>query len=233
MIGAAAVLVLLGLGLFVGGLATGARGLFWACVGVCAVAAVLLVVARRRDAGPPAGRRLASATTGDGESPDVQSDTPPVPPPTVRPSTPPVPPPAVRSRTPPDPPPAGGSWHSADSGPGAPGSVARPAGDGATGDGPGSVPASAAGGAEQTGEPPVEDVEVTDLLLVMDLTDEVLVVDEHPRYHVPGCRHLAGHPAIPLPLDEARTDGFTPCGLCAPDRTLAQRVRARRAAGNG
>ena len=78
----------------------------------------------------------------------------------------------------------------------------------------------------------MEDVEVTDLLLVMDLTDEVLVVDEHPRYHVPGCRHLAGHPAIPLPLDEARTDGFTPCGTCAPDRHLAERARARKSAGS-
>src|SRR3712207_7155612 len=32
-----------------------------------------------------------------------------------------------------------------------------------------------------TGEPGEEDVEVTDLLLVVDLDDEVLVVDEHPR----------------------------------------------------
>jgi hypothetical protein len=81
-------------------------------------------------------------------------------------------------------------------------------------------------------DPPVEDVEVTDLLLVVDLRDEVLVIDEHPRYHVAGCAHLAGRPTIPLPLDEARADGFTPCAICAPDRTLAQRVRERRAAGS-
>ena len=79
------------------------------------------------------------------------------------------------------------------------------------------------------GEPPVEEVEVTDLLLVLDLTDEVLVVDEHPRYHLAGCPHLAGAETIPLPMDEARTDGFTPCGTCAPDRHLAERERARRA----
>ena len=83
---------------------------------------------------------------------------------------------------------------------------------------------------DRRGEPGVEEVEVTDLLLVVDLTDEVLVVDEHPRYHLEGCRFLAGRETFPLPLDEARTDGFTPCALCAPDRHLADRERARKAA---
>jgi hypothetical protein len=78
------------------------------------------------------------------------------------------------------------------------------------------------------GEPPVEEVEVTDLLLVLDLTDEVLVVDEHPRYHLPGCPHLSTAEAIGLPMVEARIDGFTPCGTCAPDHHLAERERARR-----
>jgi hypothetical protein len=77
-------------------------------------------------------------------------------------------------------------------------------------------------------DPPVEEVEVTDLLLVVDLTDEVLVIDEHPRYHLTGCVHVAGRTTIPLPLDEARTDGFTPCAVCAPDSTLAERARRRR-----
>jgi hypothetical protein len=72
---------------------------------------------------------------------------------------------------------------------------------------------------------------VTDLLLVVDLTDEVLVIDEHPRYHLAGCRHLRGRTTIPLPLDEARTDGFTPCAACSPDRNLAERERARKHAG--
>jgi hypothetical protein len=79
------------------------------------------------------------------------------------------------------------------------------------------------------GEPPVEDVEVTDLLLVVDLRDDVLVVDEHPRYHRDGCPLLAGAEAVPLPVREARADGFTPCGTCRPDRHLAEAVRARRA----
>ena len=71
-------------------------------------------------------------------------------------------------------------------------------------------------------DPGIEEVEVTDLLVIVDLTDEVLVVDEHPRYHVADCAWLAGRETIPLPLDEARTDGFTPCAVCSPDRTLAE-----------
>ena len=63
---------------------------------------------------------------------------------------------------------------------------------------------------------------------MVDLKDEVLVIDEHPRYHLAGCRHLRGRTAIPVPLDEARADGFTPCAACAPDRHLADQVRARR-----
>ena len=81
-------------------------------------------------------------------------------------------------------------------------------------------------------DPGVEEVEVTDLLLVVDLTDEVLVVDEHPRYHLAECRWLAGRETIPLPLDEARTDGFTPCAVCSPDRTLAERARSRKHTAN-
>lgn len=77
-------------------------------------------------------------------------------------------------------------------------------------------------------DPPVEEVEVTDLLVIVDLKDEVLVVDEHPRYHVAGCSWVGSRATIPLPLDEARTDGFTPCAACRPDRTIAGRARASR-----
>jgi hypothetical protein len=90
------------------------------------------------------------------------------------------------------------------------------------------APRGTSGPVDPSGDPPVEEVEVTDLLLVVDLRDEVLVVDEHPRYHVGGCRWLTGRETIPLPMDEARTDGFTPCGWCEPDRTLAERERSRR-----
>jgi len=80
------------------------------------------------------------------------------------------------------------------------------------------------------GEPAEEEVEVTDLLLVIDLTDEVVVVDEHPRYHLAGCSQTAGAEEIPLPLVEARQDGFTACGVCCPDQHLAAAERSRRAA---
>ena len=85
-------------------------------------------------------------------------------------------------------------------------------------------------GAGEAPEPPVEEVEVTDLLLVMDLRDEVLVVDEHPRYHLAGCPYLAGRETFPLPIDEARADGFTPCArlLTRPEpRAAGPRAQAR------
>jgi hypothetical protein len=91
-----------------------------------------------------------------------------------------------------------------------------------------SAPAEAEGAPRDRPDPAVEEVEVTDLLIVVDLKDEVLVVDEHPRYHVAECSWLAGRETIPLPLDEARTDGFTPCAVCSPDRTLADRAKARK-----
>lgn len=95
----------------------------------------------------------------------------------------------------------------------------------------GAAPAERSGGAPQDSpDPDVEDVEVTDLLLVVDLKDEVFVLDERPRYHLAGCVHLQGRTPIPLPHDEARTDGFTPCAVCEPDHTLADQVRARKAA---
>lgn len=181
MIVAAGLLVLAGLGLFVAGVLTGDTAFYWACVGACVVAAVLLVVARVRmttGARPAEAKASVPAAAGrhTGESPAVTR-------PDARPD---------------------------DAEPAETSTAAAPAGE------------------ADDGEPPVEEVEVTDLLLVVDLTDEVLVVDEHPRYHVAGCRSVAGQATIPIPLDEARTDGFTPCGVCRPDATLSERVRARK-----
>src|SRR5215218_3658700 len=172
MIMGAAVLVLLGLGFFVAGIVTGTVWLYWACVAACAVAAVLIVLARRQ---------LSASRPGPAE------------------------------QTP-----------AAPFGPDSGGSTARPA-DLAEGDAapvaatspPGAAAAAAAAptspaaaqAPEELEDPPVEEVEVTDLLMVVDLTDEVLVIDEHPRYHLAGCAHLTGRTPIPLPLDEARTDG--------------------------
>jgi hypothetical protein len=218
---AAGLLLLVGLGLLVAGVATGVTALYWACVAVCVVAAVLLFVVRRRLAtesqeasdseshtaashdvaprtAPPADRERQSAAEPVGEEP---ADAPAQagPPPAAEPGI------AERPSTAPD---LGTETGMAT------GAHARP-------------PADA-----HSDEAPLEEVEVTDLLLVVDLHDEVLVIDEHPRYHLSGCVYLTGRTTIPLPIDEARGDGFTPCGSCSPDRTLAQRVRAGRAAGS-
>jgi hypothetical protein len=226
----AGLLVLAGLGLFVAGVLTGVTALYWACVGVCAVAAVLLI-ASRRSTGAPAS---TADTTASAAAAPPAGQTPAAPPrQAVEPATgteatapeePPATPPATDTEHP-----AGVHATAHRTGPAGPstgGSTAVGAhgsrGTHAAADGP-------AGVAAHMAEPGAEEVEVTDLLLVVDLTDEVLVVDEHPRYHLEGCRFLAGRETFALPLDEARTDGFTPCALCTPDRHLADRERARRA----
>jgi hypothetical protein len=216
---AAALLVLVGLGLFVGGILTGATVLYWLCVAACAAAGVFLVLARTRMGSTAAAPSTSSRTTA--------TDTP------SAPAAEPFPPAASAwERT------ASRAWEPAIAPVGDPAappvaeSVAPEHSSFRPPDEPPSTPAHAprgtSGAVDPSGDPPVEEVEVTDLLLVVDLRDEVLVVDEHPRYHVGGCRWLTGRETIPLPMDEARTDGFTPCGWCEPDRTLAERERSRR-----
>jgi hypothetical protein len=78
-------------------------------------------------------------------------------------------------------------------------------------------------------EPAEENTDATDLLVVSELTDEVVVIDERPRYHLATCGWLGDRPTMPLPVSEARELGFTPCGQCTPDGTLAARHRADRA----
>ena len=96
-----------------------------------------------------------------------------------------------------------------------------------------------AGSAERNGHPgetqtgddqlPEEDTDAADLLVVYELTDEVLVVDEQPRYHLARCRLPDHELAERLPVREARELGFTPCGRCRPDTTLSRKHRASRA----
>jgi type IV secretory pathway VirB10-like protein len=228
---AAGLLVLLGLGMFVAGVATGTTLLYWATVVACVVAAVLLVLARRevsaaarperRPSTPPSGGP-AAAPAETSEQPAVPATAAPVPPP-APPVAEPVPPPVTGPLVAPVPPFAD---RPADQPPSEPREEPAAA---AVEEEP-SVPLSAADRARiDAGEPPVEDVEVTDLLLVVDLKDDVYVVDEHPRYHLVDCPRLLGQEAIPFPLDEARTDGFTPCGICEPDRHMADVARARKA----
>ncbi|WP_141981437.1 hypothetical protein [Saccharothrix saharensis] len=78
-------------------------------------------------------------------------------------------------------------------------------------------------------EPAEEDVDAADALVVSELTDEVRVLDERPRYHLAECSWLAARPSLGLPIGEARRLGFTPCAVCRPDASLAARERAGRA----
>jgi hypothetical protein len=82
-------------------------------------------------------------------------------------------------------------------------------------------------------EPGEEDTDAADLLVVYELTDEVLVVDGHPRYHLTRCPRPDRTRAERLPVREARELGFTPCGRCRPDTALARRHRAASAITGG
>ncbi len=75
-------------------------------------------------------------------------------------------------------------------------------------------------------EPPEEPLDTAVARIVATLTDEVIVVDEQPRYHVQGCRGLLNQPVIALPAREAVELGFTPCGWCTPDAVLGARHKA-------
>lgn len=77
-------------------------------------------------------------------------------------------------------------------------------------------------------EPGDEGTDATVLLQGSELDVEVVVIDERPRYHLARCRWLENRGTIPLPLREARSLGFTPCALCAPNAVLTRRARANR-----
>lgn len=115
----------------------------------------------------------------------------------------------------------------------APGAASAPAvgesapGDAATGLGS-SNGAPVDGGPVNGAEPAEEETDAADLLVVCELEDEVLVVDEHPRYHLAGCGWLGPRAVEPLPASEARSLGFTPCARCGPDAELAGRRRRSR-----
>ncbi|MGH3854475.1 MAG: hypothetical protein ACRDR6_13470 [Pseudonocardiaceae bacterium] len=78
-----------------------------------------------------------------------------------------------------------------------------------------------------------EDTDAADLLVVYGLTSEVLVIDQHPRYHLESCPLADPASAERLAVSEARELGFTPCGRCRPDTTLARKHRATRATATG
>ncbi|WP_103352438.1 hypothetical protein [Amycolatopsis sp. CA-128772] len=69
-------------------------------------------------------------------------------------------------------------------------------------------------------EPGVEETPESDVAVLADLEDEVVVIDEHPRYHLRTCAWLGTRDLIPIGVGEARQLGFTPCATCTPDATL-------------
>lgn len=74
-------------------------------------------------------------------------------------------------------------------------------------------------------EPAAQVVSAADAARVAALSDPVRVIDGRPRYHVPECVHLLGRESEALPVGEAISLGFTPCGLCEPDLVLLDRAR--------
>ena len=82
-------------------------------------------------------------------------------------------------------------------------------------------------------EPGEERTSAADLATVSELDDEVVVVDEYPRYHLTDCGWLNGRDTIPIAVGEARQLGFTPCARCTPDAALvAAHHRSRSNADN-
>lgn len=69
-------------------------------------------------------------------------------------------------------------------------------------------------------DPGEEPTSAADIALLADLEDEVVVVDEHPRYHLRVCSWVGARDTIPIGIGEARQLGFTPCARCGPDETL-------------
>ncbi len=74
-------------------------------------------------------------------------------------------------------------------------------------------------------EPGIEHVAPVDAARVAQMSNEVLVIDGRPRYHLAECAHLLGRESEPLPVHEAVELGFTPCDLCQPDSALLAEAR--------
>jgi hypothetical protein len=77
----------------------------------------------------------------------------------------------------------------------------------------------------ETGDPGEEETDEADLAVISELDDEVVVVDEYPRYHLTECAWLAERDLIPIGVSEARQLGFSPCVRCGPDAALAAKHR--------
>ncbi len=76
---------------------------------------------------------------------------------------------------------------------------------------------------DEDDEPAAEAGDEGLLYRVAKLPDEVLVIDERPRYHLAECSFLHGRSTIALPVSEAVELGFTGCARCTPNHALAAR----------
>lgn len=202
------VLLLAAVGFLVVALVTGPIWMAWLSIAASGAAALTLVVRawRRRNGGRhrAAGEATAPAPAGSRRRKSA-STSPPV-------TSPPVTSPPEESQP-------------ATSQPEVPeAAAAAPATTGPATPGPGAGRSDGSDAARH--EPIEEDTDAADLLLVCELDDEVVVVDERPRYHLAGCRWLGTRPTEALPVKEARELGFTPCVSCGPDAELARRHRA-------
>ncbi|MFD6264024.1 hypothetical protein ACFWFK_23145 [Micromonospora chalcea] len=88
-------------------------------------------------------------------------------------------------------------------------------------------PTSPAPGEPFDGDPPAEFLSPGQVARLVRLPGEVLVVDGHPRFHLPDCPHLVGREDEPIPVAEAVGLGFTPCAQCAAATTLLAEARPR------
>lgn len=210
-------LLLAAVGLVVAALVTGQIVLAWGSVGASAVVAVALLALRRR-----ARRRRREAAEADRDSvlEDEEQDDALVDPQLGHTSVqPPEPSPTAAAEEP----------DSATQGSDEPRDQPVPAdatASGAAAEPDESAAAESAPPEEDPAtEPDEEDTDAADLLVVWELPDEVLVVDEHPRYHLARCAWPDPAPTERLPVREARELGFTPCAQCRPDASLARRLR--------
>ncbi|WP_410675627.1 hypothetical protein [Amycolatopsis sp. cmx-4-68] len=196
------VLVLAALGLLVTALITASSLWAWVSIGLSVLAGLLLVadwLRRRRRAAAPA--RAAAVAPEEPEEPEPAEE------PAERVE------PAEEEQTTLIP--AAGDL-------GDPADTPEPATESAEVPADSPADASVDTSADASGEtdPGVEETPETDIAVLADLEDEVVVVDEHPRYHLRTCEWLGTRDTIPIGVGEARQLGFTPCDRCRPDATL-------------
>ena len=197
-------LLLAAVGLLIAALSTGHLALAWVSVALSVVVAALIVMRWRRRRAEPEVEPvvLLDDEPADALPGDKTDD-------------------SARDATPGEPSPQLASVAAAEHGD--PVVEAAPA---ASDQGAGAAMDAEAGEDGEAVEPGEEDTDAADLLVVYELNDEVLVVDEHPRYHLTRCTWPNQEGGERLRVREARELGFTPCDRCRPDAALARRHRS-------